>query len=52
MKDSEDIMVKDIKKIIEACPDNDPLTHAINIMYQIRGNKDKYFRVMDVEYGK
>ena len=49
MKDKDDIMVKDIKEILEEIPDNDSLSTAINIMYQIRGNKDRYFRLMDVE---
>ncbi len=44
-------MVKDIKRILEHMVDNDSETHAINIMYQIRGHKDKYFKVGDVEHG-
>ncbi len=52
MLDKDDIMVKDIKEILDNIPDNDSLSQAINIMYQIRGHKDKYFRIMDVEHGK
>lgn len=49
MKDKDDIMVRDIKIMLDHLPDNDTLSQAINIMYLIRSNKDKYFRVMDVE---
>lgn len=49
MKDKNDIMVKDILEILERVPDNNPLSHAISIMYQIRGHKDKYFRIRDKE---
>ncbi len=49
MKDADDIMVKDLVELLEAVPGNDSLTQAINIMYMVRGNKEKYFRVMDVE---
>lgn len=49
MKDKNDIMVKDIKDILDTVPKNDSLTQAINIMYLIRGNKKKYFRIVDRE---
>lgn len=49
MKDANDIMVCDIKKILDTSKDADSLSKAISIMYQIRNNKDKYFRVFDVE---
>lgn len=49
MKDADDIMVKNLIPLLESCPDNDPQTTAINIMYHIRGNKDLYFRILDKE---
>lgn len=49
MKDKDDIMVKNLIPLLESCPDNDPQTTAINIMYHIRGNKDLYFRILDKE---
>lgn len=44
MKDKDDIMVKDLIKKFKL---HELL--AIKIMYEIRHNKDKYFRVFDVE---
>lgn len=49
MKDENDIMVRDIKEILETFSTSNPLLQAINIMYQIRAHKDKYFRIFDVD---
>lgn len=44
MKDKDDIMVKDLIKELKL---HEIL--AIKIMYQIRGNKDKYFQISQKE---
>ena len=44
MKDKDDIMVKDLIKELKI----DEIL-AIKIMYQIRGNSEKYFKIVQKE---
>lgn len=44
-KDTEDIMVQDIKMILDECEDCSKIKTAIEVMWHIRANANKYFYI-------